>query len=29
MEGIVARPEEEMYDRQGRRIITKIKCCDF
>ena len=29
MEGIVARPIVEMKDRMGRRIITKIKVCDF
>lgn len=29
MEGIVARPVIEMKDRMGRRIITKIKVCDF
>lgn len=29
MEGIVARPVVEMKDRMGRRIITKIKVCDF
>lgn len=28
-EGIVARPEIELFDRGGRRIITKIKCKDF
>ena len=28
-EGIVARPEVEMLDRRGHRIITKIKCKDF
>lgn len=29
MEGIVARPVVEMQDRLGRRVITKIKVCDF
>ncbi len=29
MEGIVARPLVEIYDRLGNRVITKIKCCDF
>lgn len=29
MEGVVARPIVEMKDRMGRRIITKIKVCDF
>ena len=29
MEGVVARPAVEMKDRTGRRVITKIKCCDF
>lgn len=28
-EGIVARPEVEMLNRKGERIITKIKCKDF
>lgn len=28
-EGIVARPKTEMNTRNGHRIITKIKCCDF
>jgi hypothetical protein len=28
-EGIVARPEVEIRDRRGHRIITKIKCKDF
>lgn len=28
-EGIVARPEVEMYNKQGKRIITKLKCKDF
>lgn len=28
-EGIVARPEQELLDRQGNRIITKIKHKDF
>lgn len=29
MEGLVIRPETELRDRMGRRIITKIKVCDF
>lgn len=29
MEGLVARPEVEMLDRMGRRIIVKIKVKDF
>lgn len=28
-EGIVARPMFELFDRGGRRIITKVKCKDF
>lgn len=28
-EGIIARPKHELLDRRGRRIITKIKLCDF
>lgn len=28
-EGIVARPEVELFDRAGHRIITKLKCKDF
>jgi ATP-dependent RNA circularization protein (DNA/RNA ligase family) len=28
-EGIVARPIVELFDRGGRRIITKVKCKDF
>ncbi len=28
-EGLVARPEVELLDRGGRRIITKLKCKDF
>jgi hypothetical protein len=28
-EGIVARPKTELKTRNGNRIITKIKCCDF
>lgn len=28
-EGIVARPKTELQTRDGKRIITKIKCCDF
>ncbi|MCL2566478.1 MAG: RNA ligase family protein [Alphaproteobacteria bacterium] len=29
MEGIIARPLLELKDKQGERIIVKIKCCDF
>lgn len=29
MEGLVARPESEILDRFGNRIIVKIKCRDF
>lgn len=29
IEGFVARPKIEMRDRCGKRIITKIKYCDF
>jgi hypothetical protein len=29
MEGVVGRPKFELKDRLGRRIITKIKYCDF
>lgn len=29
MEGVVARPMVEMKDRMGRRIIVKVKVCDF
>jgi len=28
-EGYVARPETELKDRSGKRLITKIKCRDF
>ena len=28
-EGIVARPKTELRMRNGDRVITKIKCCDF
>jgi len=28
-EGIVARPETELFNRAGKRIITKLKCKDF
>ena len=28
-EGIVARPEVELFSRNGGRIITKLKCKDF
>lgn len=29
MEGLVARPLIELKDKQGKRIIVKIKVCDF
>ena len=29
MEGVVARPACELLDRMGRRVIVKIKVCDF
>lgn len=29
MEGLVCRPTVEMLNRMGRRVITKIKVCDF
>lgn len=29
MEGLVGRPEIELKDRSGKRIIVKIKVCDF
>lgn len=29
MEGVVARPTVELLDRMGRRVIVKIKVCDF
>ena len=29
MEGVVARPAVELLDRMGRRVIVKIKACDF
>lgn len=29
MEGVVARPKVEMKDRLGRRVIVKIKVCDY
>lgn len=29
MEGIVCKPEVDMLDRMGRRLIVKIKVCDF
>jgi len=28
-EGIVAKPEVELFTRNGKRLITKIKCKDF
>ena len=29
LEGIVCRPQQELFARNGDRIIVKIKCCDF
>jgi len=29
MEGIVAKPFYDLFDRGGKRIITKVKCVDF
>ena len=29
MEGLVCKPYVELRDREGKRIITKIKVCDF
>lgn len=29
MEGLVCKPYVDMYDRNGKRIIVKIKACDF
>ena len=29
MEGLVARPKTEINDRTGKRVIVKIKVCDF
>lgn len=29
MEGIVGKPKIDMLDRMGRRVIVKIKCCDY
>ena len=29
MEGVVCRPQVELFDRMGRRLIVKIKACDF
>ena len=29
MEGVVGRPLVEMCDRCGKRVIVKIKACDF
>lgn len=29
MEGVVCRPKVEVLDRQGKRLIVKIKACDF
>jgi len=28
-EGLVCKPKEELLDRRGHRIITKVKLCDF
>lgn len=29
LEGVVGRPCVEVLDRRGKRVIVKIKCCDF
>lgn len=29
MEGLVCKPKQEILDRQGHRIIVKVKVCDF
>ena len=29
MEGIVCKPAVDMLDRMGRRLVVKIKVCDF
>lgn len=29
MEGVVCRPEQELFDRSGKRIIVKVKVKDF
>lgn len=29
MEGVVCRPQVELFDRMGRRLIVKVKVCDF
>lgn len=29
MEGIVCKPAIDMLDRMGRRLVVKIKVCDF
>ena len=29
MEGLVGKPLVELTDRRGKRIITKVKICDF
>lgn len=29
MEGVVGRPKVELFDRTGKRLIVKIKACDF
>jgi len=29
MEGVVAKPENDLFDRLGNRLVVKIKACDF
>ena len=29
MEGLVCKPKVDMLDRMGRRLIVKVKVCDF
>lgn len=29
MEGVVCRPEVDLLDRRGKRLIVKVKVCDF
>lgn len=29
MEGLVCRPKVELHDRQNKRLIVKVKACDF
>lgn len=29
MEGVVCRPKVDVLDRQGKRVMTKVKVCDF